>query len=268
MMALPEDQLQIDTPENVAIAFPVAGIGSRFLAAIIDTLLIAGLQVLVNVTLVLAVLAFSEGDSLMGGVAAGWLVAAFGLLAFVFFWGYYIFFDVVWNGQSPGKRIVGLRVIRQDGMPISLAESAIRNILRLVDFLPISYGVGLVTMFFDRHARRLGDLAAGTLVVWDRKAEPLRQLISKPVAGGSAAQPEPGYQDLAFHRLERADVELAADFLRRGDSLSNRYTLGLEIARSLLSKMGDPNRPITSDEAVHLITEVVRRGRTDSRVSN
>ncbi|MEK7327557.1 MAG: RDD family protein, partial [Chloroflexota bacterium] len=97
-----------------------------------------------------------------------WLVAIFGLISFAFFWGYYILFEMLWNGQSPGKRWVGLRVIRTDGTPITLTESIIRNLVRLVDFLPAYYGVGVVTMFINEQSRRLGDLAAGTLVVHDR----------------------------------------------------------------------------------------------------
>src|SRR5215510_11634669 len=101
------------------------------------------------------------------------------LASFVLFWGYYIFFEMLWNGQTPGKRWVGLRVIRTDGTPITLSESFIRNLTRLVDFLPAAYGIGIISMFLDKQSRRLGDLAAGTLVVHDRAPISIQSLSVK-----------------------------------------------------------------------------------------
>ncbi len=104
---------------------------------------------------------------------SSWIVAILGLISFILLWGYYIFFEILWNGQSPGKRWVGLRVIRIDGTPITLSESIIRNLVRIIDFLPTAYGVGVVTMFINTNSRRVGDLAAGTIVVHDREAKGL-----------------------------------------------------------------------------------------------
>src|SRR5262249_33255826 len=125
-----------------------------------------------------------SGDTTTG---LAWLLAVFGLVAFAFLWGYYIFFEMAWNGQSPGKRWVGLRVMRLDGTPLTLSESIIRNLVRLVDFLPAYYGVGVVAMFISSQSRRLGDLAAGTVVVHDRAAVTLASLAASaqvtPAAG-------------------------------------------------------------------------------------
>jgi uncharacterized RDD family membrane protein YckC len=145
-MALPDDYLSIDTPENVAFGYDVAGIGSRFLAALVDTILILVLLVVVNLPLFLlaGVLSATLTDEI-----SIWAFAISGLISFALFWGYYIFFEMIWNGQSPGKRWVGLRVIRADGTPITLVETIIRNLVRLVDFLPAYYGVGVVTMFVN-----------------------------------------------------------------------------------------------------------------------
>jgi len=238
-MNAPDETLRIDTPENVIFGYRVAGIGSRFLAALIDTTLILVLQLVVNIGVLLVArflfnFSLSSNDS---GLA--WLLGIFGLVTFAFLWGYYIFFEMLWNGQSPGKRRVGLRVIRMDGTPITLSESIIRNLVRLVDFLPAYYGVGVIAMFINSQARRLGDLAAGTMVVHDRAAVTLESLAAAP------ARPTPGLSTTGnpwpVERLTSRDLEMAEDFLRRRDSLANRAELAQRIAQALLARMGaDP----------------------------
>src|SRR5512138_64035 len=174
-MTLPEETLDIQTPENVAFGYQVAGIGSRFLASLLDTLLIALLQIIVVVVATLVINAVEEFTAAL----STWIIAIFSLILAIFYWGYYVLFEMLWNGQSPGKRWVGLRVIRTDGTPITLSESLIRNLARLVDFFPVAYGVGIITMFIDKQSRRLGDLAAGTLVVQDRAPISIQSLAMK-----------------------------------------------------------------------------------------
>ncbi len=241
-MNTPDDTLRIDTPENVIFGYRVAGIGSRFLAAIIDSVLIVVLEVVVNVAMLLVArfvfnFSFASGDS--SGLA--WLLGLFGLIAFAFLWGYYIFFELLWNGQSPGKRRMGLRVLRLDGTPITLSESIIRNLVRLVDFLPAYYGVGVVVMFVNSQARRLGDLAAGTVVVHDRAAVTLESLAAAPVRANPGLTPSVSGGRWPVERLTSRDLELAEDFLRRRETLSNRSALARRIAQALLTRMGaDP----------------------------
>jgi len=165
-MTLSDETLDIQTPENIAFDYQIAGIGSRFLATLLDTVLVGLLQLVVILVLVLILKAYD--GSIFAGQLSAWVIAIFGLVTAIFYWGYYVYFEMLWNGQSPGKRWVGLRVIRSDGTPITLSESLIRNLARLVDFLPVAYGIGIITMFIDKQSRRLGDLAAGTLVVQDR----------------------------------------------------------------------------------------------------
>jgi len=111
-------------------------------------------------------------------------VAVYVLVTFAIFWGYYIVFEMAWNGQTPGKRWIGLRVIKVNGYPISLVDSTIRNLVRVVDFLPAYYGLGVIAMFANAQARRLGDFAAGTVVVKERKEVTLESL--RPPAAVSA----------------------------------------------------------------------------------
>jgi uncharacterized RDD family membrane protein YckC len=240
-MNTPDETLRIDTPENVIFGYRVAGIGSRFLAALVDSTLIVVLQFVVNIGVFLVaryLFNFSLGGDETG---FAWLLAAFGLVAFAFLWGYYIFFEMIWNGQSPGKRWVGLRVMRLDGTPITLSESIIRNLVRLVDFLPAYYGVGVVAMFISSQARRLGDLAAGTVVVHDRAAVTLESLAAAPARLAPGLSPIANAGHWPVERLTSRDVEVAEDFLRRRETLANRSALARRIAQALLARMGaDP----------------------------
>lgn len=262
---LSDDYLSIETPENVAFGYTVAGLGSRFLAAVVDTLIILVLQILVNVTVVLiAVNVFRirlSADELDQSLA--WLLAVMGLLAFAFFWGFYIFFELLWNGQSPGKRLVGLRVIRKDGTPITLTESFVRNLVRLIDFLPAYYGVGVVAMFIDEQSRRLGDMAAGTLVVRDRAAITLESLAVKATPADAAARVEAASLTVGLWPVERLtslDREMAEDFLRRRAQLPNRAALAQQILLSLYRKMSLPTDQADLARAEEIIAEIAQSG--------
>jgi hypothetical protein len=162
-----------------------------------------------------------------------WGVALSIIIAFAILWAYYIFFELVWNGQSPGKRWVGLRVMRSDGTPVTLLESLVRNLMRLVDFLPFAYGIGVVSMFLDHRSRRLGDLAAGVLVVIDRKTASIQDLIPRPIEIQGVA----ALQDIRIDMLATQELDLIEDFLRRREQLSNRMELSDRIAFRLREKL-------------------------------
>lgn len=184
-----DEQLTISTPEQVAFHYEMAGIGSRFLASLLDHLILGvtlGL-VLCAAQAIVTIAVISNGESSQG---AGYLLAAvLVIIFFLIFWGYFVLFETIWNGQTPGKRAGRLRVIRRDGQPVRAGEVMIRNIVRLVDLLPGFYGVGLVTMFIDKDARRLGDLAAGTIVVREGEQTRLRDVqVQVPQAGPSVQQ--------------------------------------------------------------------------------
>ncbi len=221
-----EDRLDIDTPENVAFGYDIAGLGSRFLAALIDTVIITLLQVLALV----AVLAVARSiRPLFDFDDLAWLVGGYVLLSFVLLWGYYILFEAIWAGSTPGKRALKLRVIRRDGTPIGLTEAVVRNLTRIVDFLPAYYGLGVITIFADRQSRRLGDMAAGTLVVRERSTVSLDSLL--PVEQTSATAPT---------TLSADDLLLVSEYLRRRNELANRANLARQIAERVAAHRGDP----------------------------
>jgi uncharacterized RDD family membrane protein YckC len=267
-MVSPEDYLSIDTPENVVFDYEVAGIGSRFLAALVDTLLIIFLQVIVNLTLfLLASVLFGNALDWESGPLT-WLFAVFGLIAFALLWGYYVFFEMVWNGQSPGKRWAGLRVIRTDGTPIAFGESLIRNLVRLIDFLPAYYGIGVVTMFINQQARRLGDLAAGTLVVHDRATVTLESLVSSSASLASDQAVAYAGSDLPIERLTSQDIQMAEEFLRRQHQLSNPLAVASRIARALLERMDVPASQMGALSVQDLILRVVQASRSRGAEQN
>jgi uncharacterized RDD family membrane protein YckC len=201
-----------------------------------------------------------------------WLTAAAGILGFLFLWGYYIYFETSWNGQTPGKRWAGIRVIRQDGLPINLSEVIIRNLIRIVDFLPLLYGLGIVAMFADSQSRRLGDLAAGTLVVREPEAVTLASLSQKTQSENHMYRlaQQPHIQEivarLPVERLVPADLALVQDYLRRRDTLTGIATLEQQLLTDLLLRMeADPLPPHVASAKdtpalLMAIWEQVRRG--------
>jgi uncharacterized RDD family membrane protein YckC len=227
------DILQIDTPENVTFDYDVAGIGSRFLATLVDTLLIALLQVVVLGALIL----LETQLKIFGDITSAWVNAIFSFIAFIFFWGFYIFFEISWNGQTPGKRWVKLRVIRVDGTPVAAAEVVIRNLIRIIDMLPIAYALGVVIMFLNDKSRRLGDLAAGTIVVHERSistAEMLRTSSTKSLSTVIVKGDVP--DGFPLERLTDRDFQVLEDFMVRRHYLPNRTSLALHILKSLYAR--------------------------------
>lgn len=168
------DQLSIETPEQVELTFDVAGIGSRAVAAIIDVLILFAFYLAVILALVL----LASSGSAVGGkageeldTAGKWAIAIIIFLNFLLVWGYFVLFEALWRGQTPGKRVMKLRVIQDSGRQITFFEALARNLLRFIDYLPGIYFVGFITMLCNQRNKRLGDLVAGTLVVREPRDE-------------------------------------------------------------------------------------------------
>jgi uncharacterized RDD family membrane protein YckC len=247
------EEYTIDTPENVTFGYEVAGIGSRFIGALLDSTLLVVARVVVNLLLLLILdllgtrpgAALSSGNGESVSWLGGLIIAAYALLNFGLLWGYFIVFELLWNGQTPGKRLAGIRVVRTDGNPAGLIEIVVRNLVRIVDFLPAGYGIGLIAMFCNRQARRLGDFAAGTLVIKERKDIALATL--GPAGPVVAPDPEDAarvdallLQYPAIRRLSAADYDLIQDALGRarqgvvGDALLAR------LAAAVAAKLACP----------------------------
>lgn len=209
-----EDRITIATPEGVELGIVLAGAGSRFIASVIDLavqLVLIGLALLVALVLV------------GGGVG----IALLAIAAFADFYLYDVLFEVLASGRTPGKRATHLRVVRERGNPVDLPASAIRNLLRIVDLLPGAYLVGLTSILLTRRNQRLGDLAAGTLVIRDGATRTSAGAPAPdPAAPGSpATTPAADGWDVSGVSLE----ELAAvrRFLERRESLDRRARVEL-----------------------------------------
>jgi uncharacterized RDD family membrane protein YckC len=171
------DGLVVSTPERVTFEYELAGLGSRFLAQSIDTVL-----------LVLVLVAFSIIAGLVGGFAgdANLSVLLLVLLSFLVVFGYFPVCEGIWSGQTLGKRALRIRVLGDNGAPVTVSQVAIRNLVRLVDFMPLFYGVGLITIFIQGGGKRLGDFAAGTVVARERERIRLKDLVTAAEAGVAA----------------------------------------------------------------------------------
>ena len=232
----------VETPEQIELAYDLAGIGSRFLAAIVDSALIALAELALFFALAQIAGAMEFAESVLIAIGAA--------IGFAILWGYYIAFELTWNGQSPGKRLIGLRVVSEGGRPITVTGSIIRNLIRIVDFLPFLYGIGVIAMFIDGRARRLGDLAAGTLVVRERADVTLESLVTR--VAPDLPQPSGDTTDLIdVSLLMPDDYALLCDFLDQRRDLAQpvRGRLAAQLSEGLQARLGvlpesDPERLI------------------------
>jgi uncharacterized RDD family membrane protein YckC len=224
-------QISIVTPENVTIEYELAGLASRMGAAIIDTLL----QLLV---MGLLGWGFAKLASIDGFPSGGWFIAVVIVTEFLVFWGYSIFFETAWSGQTPGKRWLRLRAVRMGGLPIDFPCAAIRNLVRLVDYFLLGWAAILIT----GRNQRLGDLAAGTLVVKERTqwAVDLRRAADTP----APAQAQTGLVK-NIQLVTREEFEAVRRFLeRRGELRAEvREQIAERIATPLMTRLGIDSVP-------------------------
>jgi len=232
-------QYDILTPEAVNVTYRIAGIGTRFLAALVDTTI-----------LVIAFLVIIGGSIAVGtlgsvGRTAGAILAL--SLIFFLFWGYYIVFETLWSGQTPGKRKLKIRVIKTSGYPISFVDTVIRNLVRVVDFLPSLYGVGVLTMFISGQSRRLGDYAAGTIVVWERAATGMPEATAGPTPdslqhGLVTPLGAIHHEELEWNMraITSDDMAIIREYLERAPQLNpaTRQSIGENIATHVASRIG------------------------------
>jgi uncharacterized RDD family membrane protein YckC len=226
----------LDTPEVVRVDYTPAGIGSRSLAAMIDYLAIGGIGILLAIVCLL-----------IAAAGAAVLATLLGLTgAFIDLWGYFVIYETVWSGQTPGKRAVHIRVMKSTGYPIGFVEAVIRNLVRIIDFLPSFYGVGIITMFISPQARRLGDYAAGTVVVKEQVQVRLADLSVPPdtslraTAPPSRGQVDPDEFSWNVRILEERQVAIMQQYLDRAPGLPQEASarIGGEIARRIATTVG------------------------------
>jgi uncharacterized RDD family membrane protein YckC len=258
---LPADELRIDTPEQIALEIPIAGIGSRFLAIAVDTLLqFVGSIVATFLFLFTGPLIGTALFRLPAGLVA-FLPAIAMLVVFCIYWGYFAFFEILWKGQTPGKRVAGIRVIKDSGRPIDISSAILRNLLRAVDFLPALYTAGIICMILNRHSRRLGDLVAGTVVVHDRP--PAR------IDAEWAAPPDPALVsviNLPAVRLTDGELVLIETYLQRRLEVDweARDPVRAQIVQRVTNRTG--LRPAQGESLDDFLEAVARQARDTARL--
>jgi uncharacterized RDD family membrane protein YckC len=244
------DKLSIDTPELIALELPLAGIGSRFLAFAIDSLLQTGASIIVLLTT--KALSMWLGD-LFNAIGA----TASILTAFCLYWGYFAFFEILWSGQTPGKRLVGIRVIKESGRPITALEGISRNVLRALDMLPVFYAVGLICMISNKRNKRVGDFVAGTVLVHDKKMESVSAVWNP---GGLSSS-----VNLQSSKISPEMLLLIETYLNRRYELdaSVRIKTAQQIASAIVDKTGVEREEGESDDA--FLEAVARKVRDTAR---
>lgn len=224
------DKLTIETPEQIHLEFPLAGIGSRFLAVAIDSLIQSSL---LAASFIVATLV-TTGSFSFWQAGWSWATAVLVIALFLIVYVYYAFFEAIWNGQTPGKRYTHLRVIKDSGRPITPYEAITRNLLRVVDQLPGIYAVGILAILLSRQNKRLGDHVAGTIVVHEK---PLQEM--QP---GLVAAEEPLHLVYNAARLSVEEWQLIESFLQRRSYLSDdvRWRVAGQIADRVAATLGVP----------------------------
>lgn len=243
-------ELDVITPEHVHIRLEPAGVGSRFLAVLIDAVIVMAISLFLMTGLQFL---------LPPGIAAAIGVT----LNFVLTWGWHVWFEVKNQGRTPGKRALRLRVIDARGLPVSLHQSLVRNIVRVLDFVPAFYGVGAIAMLVSPSRRRLGDLVADTLVV--RDAQPLAYSGQLAAERRHNSLRTPRVLRLIRHRISLEEREFLLTLCLRAERMAPaaRYDLMEEVARVYRKKLDIEADQISGENLVRDLTAVLFNPRED-----
>jgi uncharacterized RDD family membrane protein YckC len=247
-------RVQFDTPESVELELTLAGIGSRAWAMMIDYLILAAIWVVFVIAWVfISTQVIDLFTDIFGEALPLWLLALFIIANSAIYAGYFVFFETFWQGQTPGKRIAKIRVVRDDGRPIGLQQASLRSILRpLDDFLFI----GAFLIIFSRLEKRLGDLAAGTIVI---QAQPTNKSTTFTISEQAKSLHRNLRETADLTTLLPDDFAVIREYLLRRGSMTKkaRASLSLKLSQQVQAIINLENLPVnvTADvflEAVYL----------------
>jgi uncharacterized RDD family membrane protein YckC len=234
MTLLPD--YSISTPENVDLHLELAGLGNRIVACLIDTILtyiailVLALPSLLYPRIVEALgAAYSDNRLLVDTL----VIALYVLGSFLIFFGYYIFFETIWQGQTPGKKLMGIRVVDSLGQPVTVSSIWIRNLLRPID--QGAFLLGLLVMLIDRNERRLGDLAANTIVI--------RERLSEKVLSPFTSEQGQNLDEIDAGLITLPEYEMLTNFLKRrkGMPTQHRVEAAKKLAEHFASSLHVPD---------------------------
>jgi uncharacterized RDD family membrane protein YckC len=257
-----DGQLSIDTPELISLQFSLAGVGSRGIAVMLDYLIQAAAYLLAMLGLVALGSATGSGRAHAANSpnVDKWVVAILILIPFMLHWAYFTLFEALWDGRTPGKRMMRLRVIQQNGRSLTFFESMIRNLIRIVDALPSFYAVGIISVFATKRQQRLGDMAAGTIVIHEAKQESslwngtgarsfTATIFDPPVVTQTVVSS--GLPVDAIARLTAADLTAIDSFLAR------RLDVPMDVRERLAGRLAQQLRMRMQVESVGLRNEAL-----------
>lgn len=239
-----QPRLEVETADHVVLRYDLAGGGNRGFAALVDV--IAATLILAGMLSIRALLAL-----VIPGFALFLLAGAFVAFSLLVAWSYFVLLEWLWGGRTIGKRLFGLRVIGSDGAPASFTAVLVRNLVRVVDFLPAFYGLGLLAIVVSRRSQRLGDLAAGTYVV--RAPMPRMDLIALRTVATAGAMP-----DVAVRAMPSELQRLVREFVARESGLGEkeRRRVAATLAAALRSRV--PDGPTDDVELIRSVARSLR----------
>jgi len=263
-----DETLVIETPERVPLHFALASIGNRFIACAIDHTI----QVVALIVLIIIFAVISDASDLGNQFLSmpKWVKALLVVILSVAWDGYFVLFEWLWSGQTPGKRWLKLRVIREDGRPISFFEAMMRNLLRLFDIQPIIfYSVGLISVFATDRDQRVGDLVAGTVVVREREAEApaFAEVFASPVSDPALRRTAKPVQFTAdVNNLTEQEISVVESFLRRRWDLKDypRQWMAWRVSMPILFKLR-PQYDVSTFTYEGFLEELLHRYREKHR---
>lgn len=240
---------RVTTPEQVCFSYQLAGLFTRAIAYLIDT-----------VAMVALIFIAAFFCAAVPGVFGTVLLL---LIIFATFLGYFILFEALWSGQTPGKRAMHIRVMNASGGRLAITNVVIRNLIRAVDMLPVLMFLGGVTAFFDTYHRRLGDMAANTIVVRDRKSG-LPKAVVRREARHNSFRTDPALRSRIITRIGRAERDLIIDLTLRRDQLDTpvRERMFADLAahcRRLLA-LEDKNDYLSDEQTIINIALILQDG--------
>jgi uncharacterized RDD family membrane protein YckC len=244
-MTVAAGRLEVETPDHVVLRYDLAGAGNRGFAAVLDFLFASTIAFTAYVLLAWAGAFNTTNFFVLGGLTL--------ILTLVLIWAYFILLEWLWNGQTLGKRAFRLRVINEDGSPARFTAVLIRNLLRLVDFLPALYGLGVLVIVLSPKSQRLGDLAAGTYVV--RAPRPQVDWFSlrtvTPLGAGATAE---------TRRMPGEAQRLVREFVARESQLAptERARIAALIAAKLRTYTVEDLGPLNDIDLIHAIARSLR----------
>jgi len=255
-----ERNVSVRTPESIAFYYELAGLGSRFLAVAIDLIIqtVAAISILlIDVWAAPGAGAIASALGMRSTTMEAIQVAIVVIIMFLLYFGYFVAFETLWNGQTPGKRLIGIRVVRDGGYPVTFMDSVIRNLIRIIEALLV-YVPSIISALASSQNKRLGDLAAGTIVVRDRAFEVTD--ASRWMSGDDAAQ-APAPLIPGVERISDDEIALAERYVSRSHLLDPRaaHETAYRIAAALRPKLGPEASEYTDHDLLVRIATARRR---------